>query len=81
MKLTINKLRGRMGELCTNLSELERKTGISRRSLRFIFDGKRKARPETIVRICKALSIEEAKIAFYFPYYVPEKATKQESEE
>ena len=80
MELKINKLRGRMGELCTNLSELEKKTGISRRSLRFIFDGKRKARQDTIQKICKALSIEEAKIAFYFPHYVPETETKQEGE-
>lgn len=84
MELKINKLRGRMGELCTNLSELEKKTGISRHSLSLIFDEKRRARTETIEKICEALMIEKDRILYYFPYYfpifVPEKATKQESE-
>lgn len=85
MELKINKLRGRMGELGTNMTELAKKTGLSRYTLSLIFSGKRKGRTETIEKICEALLIEKDRILYYFPYYfpifVPETTTKRESEE
>ena len=80
MELKINKLRGRMGELGINMTQLAKKTGISRQGLRFVLTGKKKTRIETAVKICRALYIDENKLLEYFPQCVPEVSTKNERE-
>ena len=78
MEQKINKLRGRMGELDLNLTKLEALSGVTRKTLRLIMRGDRKPKPETVRKICCALKIEDKKIPFYFPHYVPEMSTTEE---
>ena len=80
MEFTINKLRGRMGELGINLSQLAKITGISRPSLRYIINGERRPREETTKKICQALRIDEKDVLFYFPSLVPNLSTEQKGD-
>lgn len=80
MELKINKLRGRMGELGINMTQLAERAGMTRQGLRFVLNGKKKTRIETAVKICRALYIDENKLLEYFPQCVPEKSTKEERE-
>lgn len=78
LELKINKLRGRMGELGINMTQLAERAGLTRHCVRYVLTGKKKTRIETAVKICRALYIDESKLLEYFPQCVPETSTKEE---